>query len=305
MPLMVRASRDRDNAFITTVNVFFMDLIKLSACAILLCFRAKSIFRFLNDCKNAIFGDPIETAKVCAPSLIYNLQNNLYYVALSNLESTTFCVIYQLKILTTAIMLRILLGKLISRIQWIALLILVLGVAIVQSQYEPPASQSSKEQSFFVGMLSVLTMCISSAFAGVYLEMVLKESSVNIWMQNIRLAIFGLFIGAILILVKDTRRISEVVIKYADNILKAYAQAAAIVGAAFGSWLLFDFSPNNLFLFGTLMVAVSVYLYNGYPQERRNMEEENNKLNSFSFLNNRLDNEVEDDFSEKSVHLIP
>ncbi|CAK5079862.1 unnamed protein product [Meloidogyne enterolobii] len=39
--------------------------------------------------------------------------------------------------------------------------------------------------------------------------MVLKESSVNIWMQNIRLAIFGLFIGAILILVKDTRRISE------------------------------------------------------------------------------------------------
>uniref|UniRef100_A0A914L452 Uncharacterized protein n=1 Tax=Meloidogyne incognita TaxID=6306 RepID=A0A914L452_MELIC len=223
----------------------------------------------------------------------------------------------------------------------------VLGVAIVQSQYEPPASQSSKEQSFFVGMISVITMCISSAFAdmscrrtslryifgieGVYLEMVLKESSVNIWMQNIRLAIFGLFIGAILILVKDTRRISEeglfvgfdflvwvmtatnslgglliaVVIKYADNILKAYAQAAAIVGAAFGSWLLFDFSPNNLFLFGTLMVAVSVYLYNGYPQERRNMEEENNKLSSFSFLNNRLDNEVEDDFSEKSINLIP
>uniref|UniRef100_A0A914NX03 Uncharacterized protein n=1 Tax=Meloidogyne incognita TaxID=6306 RepID=A0A914NX03_MELIC len=107
MPLMVRASRDRDNAFITTVNVFFMDLIKLSACAILLCFRAKKYFQ------------------VCAPSLIYNLQNNLYYVALSNLESTTFCVIYQLKILTTAVMLRILLGKLISRIQWIALLILV------------------------------------------------------------------------------------------------------------------------------------------------------------------------------------
>uniref|UniRef100_A0A914LLY1 Uncharacterized protein n=1 Tax=Meloidogyne incognita TaxID=6306 RepID=A0A914LLY1_MELIC len=125
MPLMVRATRDRDNAFITTVNVFFMDLIKLSACSILLCFKAKSIFRFLNDCKNAIFGDTIETAKVCAPSLIYNLQNNLYYVALSNLESTTFCVIYQLKILTTAVMLRILLGKLISRIQWIALLILV------------------------------------------------------------------------------------------------------------------------------------------------------------------------------------
>uniref|UniRef100_A0A915LSE6 Uncharacterized protein n=1 Tax=Meloidogyne javanica TaxID=6303 RepID=A0A915LSE6_MELJA len=163
----------------------------------------------------------------------------------------------------------------------------VLGVAIVQSQYEPPTSQSSKEQSFFVGILSVITMCISSAFA----EGLFVGFDVLVWVMTATNSLGGLLIA--------------VVIKYADNILKAYAQAAAIVGAAFGSWLLFDFSPNNLFLFGTLMVAVSVYLYNGYPQERRNMEEENNKLNSFSFLNNRLDNEVEDDFSEKNVHLIP
>ncbi|KAF7639003.1 hypothetical protein Mgra_00001529 [Meloidogyne graminicola] len=298
MPLLARASRNRDNAFITTVNVFFMDLFKLIACSILLCLKTKSILKFLKDCNNTIFGNPIETIKVCAPSLIYNLQNNLYYVALSNLETTTFCVIYQLKILTTAIMLRLLIKKLISKIQWIALLILVFGVAIVQSQYEPPSSQSNIKQSVFIGILSVMIMCISSAFAGVYLEFVLKESSVDIWMQNIRLAIFGLLISSLIIFVKDLNRISEegifvgfdtlvwimtatnslgglliaVVIKYADNILKAYAQAAAIVGAAFGSWILFDFLPNNLFLFGTLMVVISVYLYNGYPPEREKLK---------------------------------
>jgi hypothetical protein len=46
---------------------------------------------------------------------------------------------------------------------------------------------------------------------------------------------------------------------------KAYAQGAAIVGAAFGSWLIFDFIPSGLFAFGTFIVALSVYLYNAYP----------------------------------------
>lgn len=37
------------------------------------------------------------------------------------------------------------------------------------------------------------------------------------------------------------------------------------MGAAFGSWLIFDFVPNGLFAFGTLIVTLSVYLYNAYP----------------------------------------
>jgi uncharacterized membrane protein YfcA len=39
----------------------------------------------------------------------------------------------------------------------------------------------------------------------------------------------------------------------------------AIVGAAIGSWLLFDFVPNSLFLLGTALVVLSVYLYTAYP----------------------------------------
>lgn len=48
--------------------------------------------RFLRNCRKAIIDDPVETAKICVPAAIYTLQNNLYYIALSNLESTTFCV---------------------------------------------------------------------------------------------------------------------------------------------------------------------------------------------------------------------
>lgn len=57
----------------------------------------------------------------------------------------------------------------------------------------------------------------------------------------------------------------SIVIKYADNIMKAYAQSIAIIGAALGSWLLFDFKPNLLFLFGMTMVIASICMYTLFP----------------------------------------
>jgi hypothetical protein len=56
-----------------------------------------------------------------------------------------------------------------------------------------------------------------------------------------------------------------VVMKYADNILKAYAQSMAIIGAAVGSAIVFDFQPNFMFLIGTILVIVSICLYTSYP----------------------------------------
>lgn len=109
-----------------------------------------------------------ETAKICLPALIYTLQNNLYYIALSHLEATTFCVswsrhhclhlsflvifvyvgqralpyaaalkhrtfqiAYQMKIFTTALLMYIVLGKRLSYKQWIALALLVIGITFI------------------------------------------------------------------------------------------------------------------------------------------------------------------------------
>ncbi|KAL3110790.1 hypothetical protein niasHT_016745 [Heterodera trifolii] len=131
---------------------------------------------------------------------------------------------------------------------------------------------------------------------GVYLELVQKQSKVDVWMQNIQMALFGLFVGLALVLAKERERIQKegafvgydplvwlmtvnntlggllisMVIKYADNIMKAYAQStAAILGAAFGSWLFFNFVPNRLFAFGTALVTLSVYLFNRFPPMRK------------------------------------
>lgn len=58
---------------------------------------------------------------------------------------------------------------------------------------EPTDSQSDSEQkilsagSQFVGLVAVLMACVSSGFAGVYFEKILKETKQSVWVRNIQL----------------------------------------------------------------------------------------------------------------------
>ncbi|TPX18635.1 uncharacterized protein E0L32_002492 [Thyridium curvatum] len=66
------------------------------------------------------------------PAALYTLQNFLIYVAISNMQAVAFQVTYQLKILTTVFFSILLLRRSISARQWVAMLLLTLGVAVVQ-----------------------------------------------------------------------------------------------------------------------------------------------------------------------------
>ena len=65
------------------------------------------------------------------PAFLYTLQSNVLYIALSNLDPAFFQVLYQLKILTTALFSITLLGRKITAGQWGSLLVLTSGVALV------------------------------------------------------------------------------------------------------------------------------------------------------------------------------
>lgn len=72
--------------------------------------------------------------KLSIPAFLYVLQNNLQYVAVSNLEPPVFICAYQMKILTTAFFSIVLLRKKIGMWQWLSLGMLAIGVAVVQIQ---------------------------------------------------------------------------------------------------------------------------------------------------------------------------
>ncbi|KAM0792551.1 hypothetical protein ACM66B_005216 [Microbotryomycetes sp. NB124-2] len=135
--------------------------------------------------------------KLAIPACLYVVQNNLQFVAASNLDVPTFQVTYNLKILTTALFSVILLRRRLSSKKWAALFFLAAGVAIVQLQSTKATGggghkEVTHEMDRFKGLAAVAMACMTSGLAGVYFEMVLKGSKADLWVRNIQLSFFSL-----------------------------------------------------------------------------------------------------------------
>uniref|UniRef100_A0A7N4NTV4 Solute carrier family 35 member A3 n=1 Tax=Sarcophilus harrisii TaxID=9305 RepID=A0A7N4NTV4_SARHA len=168
----------------------------------------RTLNRVLHD---EILNKPMETLKLAIPSGIYTLQNNLLYVALSNLDAATYQVTYQLKILTTALFSVSMLSKKLGLYQWLSLVILMAGVTFVQwpSDSQESTSKELSAGSQFVGLMAVLIACFSSGFAGVYFEKILKETKQSVWIRNIQLGSFGSIFGLMGVYIYDGELVSK------------------------------------------------------------------------------------------------
>ncbi|KAL5244575.1 hypothetical protein ACI65C_011985 [Semiaphis heraclei] len=258
--LSMRYARTRPgDMFISSTAVVMAEVVKLSVCLVLV-YRTESISwkHFISILNNTIIKQPIDTLKVCIPSLVYLVQNNLLYVSTSNLDAATYQVTYQLKIFTTAVFSVLILKRKLLRHQWIALVILILGVILVQLNNSTDKTQKTyPDQNRIVGLVAALIACCLSGFAGVYFEKLLKGAEISIWMRNIQLSFVSIPIGFIMCFVTDWNNINDkgfffgydlyiaylislqaagglivaMVVKYADNILKGFATSLAIIVA--------------------------------------------------------------------------
>ncbi|KAM9752548.1 UDP-galactose translocator isoform 1-T1 [Menidia menidia] len=277
--------------FFATSAVVMAEILKVLTCLlILLLQRRGSLLALLRLLLDSVVLQYRDTLKLAVPSLIYTLQNNLQYVAISNLPAATFQVTYQLKILTTALFSVLMLQKSLSRLQWLSLLLLFTGVAVVQVQQEgnqEAAVASSSDQSYTVGLVAVVTSCLSSGFAGVYFEKILKGGAASVWLRNVQLGVFGTALGVLALCWNDGAAIARrgllfgytgavwavicnqafggllvaVVVKYADNILKGFATSLSIVVSTATSVYLFGFHLDLLFTAGAGLVIGAVYMY--------------------------------------------
>lgn len=240
--------------------------------------------------------------RIAVPAVLYLIQNNLQYVSIANLDAATFQVLYQLKILTTALFSVTLLQKKILPMQWAAIVLLMCGVAMVQQDPSSTKPEENVNHNMFLGLITVLLACCCSGFAGVYFEKILKHQSskTSLWERNIQMGIISGSFGLVAVFSNDAESIAQngffhgyrpivwiaiavnalgglltaVVVKYADNILKAFATSIAIVLSCILSIFLFDKIPTLSFLLGAFLVNVAVYIYGVSPSWQQQREEE-------------------------------
>ena len=180
--LMRHSLTNSSTPYLSTALVFSVECVKYMLSLMILFYQTGfSVSQTIATYHNEIIAKPRQTALLCVPAFLYTLQNNLLILALRNLNAAVFQITYQLKIITTAGFSVLLLNRDLSRMQWSSLLLLTVGVVLVQwpagAGQASAAVVDSEDQSPLAGLAAVLVACVSSGFAGVFYEKLLKTGA--------------------------------------------------------------------------------------------------------------------------------
>jgi solute carrier family 35 (UDP-sugar transporter), member A1/2/3 len=166
----MKYSRTKDGPrYVTATAVVMAEVIKLII-SLLIYLRQEArynSFTFRGLYKD-VFGPASGWKGIFVPAVLYFIQNNLQYVAVTLLDAATFQVTYQLKIITTALFSVALLKKQLFKVQWVAVGLLTIGIAIVQLPTNSGSNDDKSISNKVLGLISVLTACVLSGLAGVW-----------------------------------------------------------------------------------------------------------------------------------------
>jgi UDP-sugar transporter A1/2/3 len=297
--LLMRYVMKDSPKFLTSAAVLASEFIKLTLSVLYIVFvdkkPIKSISQYLKD-------DMRNTLLLAVPASAYNLQMSLEYVALTNLDAATFSVLVQTKLLFTATFAAVVLKKQLKYIQIISLVLLTVGVMLCNMPSKPQADDGTSAYTFDAkttrGITATLGIALSSGFASVYTEKVIKgqrrpssttSSEYGLAYSQVQLALMSLATIGLYACMKDFREIVRFglfhnfsgpaylsvfnsaigglivagVLKYADSVLKGYATAISVIFTGLLSMLIFGTELGIVYFMGIINVVTAVVLYNG------------------------------------------
>ncbi|KAI8617349.1 nucleotide-sugar transporter-domain-containing protein [Chytriomyces sp. MP71] len=209
--LIMKYSRNTgsEESYLASTAVMLSEIAKLIICLAMHLAEQPAPFSPLRLCHD-LFGSESDAWKMMVPAGIYVVQNNLQYLAVSNLDPASFQVSYQFKIITTAVFSVLMLKRTLTRQKWFSLICLTLGIALVQIPSGESASPSKHTGlQNVIGLLAVAVACILSGLAGVWFEKVLKGSKASLWLRNTQLSFFSLIPALLGVCVMDGAFISK------------------------------------------------------------------------------------------------
>lgn len=226
------------------------------------------------------------------PSIIYLIHNNVQFATLTYVDTSTYQILGNLKIVTTGILFRLFLKRRLSNLQWMAIVLLAVGTTTSQVKGCGGASCDSVFSSPIQGyMLGILSACLS-ALAGVYTEFLMKKNNDSLYWQNVQLYTFGSIFNMAHLLFDDfnggfekgpwwqrlfngysiitwmvvlnlgsTGLLVSWLMKYADNIVKVYSTSMAMLLTMVLSIFLFSFKPTLQLFLGIIVCIMSLHMY--------------------------------------------
>ena len=264
-------------------------------------FRSSS-GNLLSSIDQHVIQKPLDACKVAVPSFLYLIQNTLIYSAFANLTVPVFQVTNQGKLVVTALLSVIFLERRYSVQQWICLIGLSLGVAIVILDQADGEADAHKKHDMLIGLSAMSIACLCSAMAGVYFEKVLKAPSnelkqpkPSLWMRNMQMAFYCCNIAVVQSFLQKSSNLEHSylhgfsawvwvsvllqaggglliasVIQHLDNVFKGLATGVSVVLSSAISTVIFGSVLGMQFCAGTLMILCSVYFFsNPIPKSSR------------------------------------
>ncbi|XP_046877549.1 probable UDP-sugar transporter protein SLC35A4 isoform X1 [Hypomesus transpacificus] len=230
-------------------------------------------------------------APYAVPALLYAFNNNLVVLMQAYMDPSSYQVLSNLKIASTAVLYSFCLGKRQRPTQWLALGILM-GAGVVHSyssldledQAGAEAKASPRLHITAWGLVLVSLYCVVSGLAAVYTERVLKSQCVPLSLQNLYLYVFGVaingvsyvssrgseqgflegFSGTVWAIVAGQAAnglLMSVVLKHGSGITRLFVISCSMLVNALLSWVILGLRLHPLFLLPVFMVGLAAYLY--------------------------------------------
>lgn len=219
-----------------------------------------------------------------APSLLYCIANNLGILCNRYMDSATFQVCSQLKILATALLWSFVFRETLGSRKWTALCLLLLGSAI--ASWPHGMSKAGADQHMYItnlGIASVIGFAVCSAAAAVATEWIYKKvgAAESIHLQNIAIYAIGVITSFCFFFVgrKPSHGFPQVfegfnfwtwclmlnfcslgllvsfIMRYLDNIQKLLMGGASMYVSAVCTTVMFGLYPTINFVLGLCLVT--------------------------------------------------
>nr|CCA19239.1 UDPNacetylglucosamine transporter putative [Albugo laibachii Nc14] len=274
--------------------IFLVEVIKCICCIGVLCkLRGGNIKGTIDLLHHEVLSDYKGLQKMTGLAILYAMQNIGSLIAYDYVDIATYQIVYQLKIITTAFFMRILLQRKFTFIQWCAMCTLMSGVAAC-SYARVSVTTNDNHSLHFYGISMVGLLAVNSGLAAAYFESVIKShrqktslsSSDSFWIRNTQLALIsvlatslnlsldaslilkhGLFheiqpiVWLVIFLQAFGGIIVAAVVRYSDNIIKNFGTSLSLVLSCLISNYLSNSRGSPLFYSSILMVVVSVLIY--------------------------------------------